>query len=115
MSHAIEPILAELTSEQTSKLLIGSLALIIILIVLFGALMAYRRWLNTDDTNGSEGFTLSDLRRLHKAGQMTDAEYEKAKAVLIGSIKAAAEKPSAGGKEGPRTLGDDLNGDLRRK
>ncbi len=89
--------------------LFWSLVLIIILLVLFGAVALYRRWMNADDTSAGEGFTLSDLRRLHKAGQMTDEEFEKAKKILIGSVKAAAEKAVEKPKEGPRTVGPDFD------
>lgn len=89
--------------------LFWSLVLIIILVVLFGAVALYRRWMKADGASGGEGFTLSDLRRLHKAGQMTDEEFEKAKKILIGSVKAAAEKMGEKGKEGPRTVGPDFD------
>ena len=67
--------------------------------------------MNADDTSGGDGFTLSDLRRLHKAGQMTDEEFEKAKKILIGSVKAAAEKMGEKPREGPRTIGPDFDED----
>jgi hypothetical protein len=89
--------------------LFWSLVLIVILLVLFGAVAMYRRWMNADDVSGGEGFTLSDLRRLHKSGQMTDEEFEKAKRILIGSVKAAAEKMGEKAKEGPRTVESDLD------
>lgn len=89
--------------------LFWSLVLILIIVVLFGAVAMYRRWMNADDTSAGDGFTLSDLRRLHKAGQMTDEEFEKAKRILIGSVKAAAEKMGEKPKEGPRTIGPDLD------
>src|SRR5215217_4756770 len=76
-----------------------ALVLVVFVFGLFGVVILYRKWMNRDDTTSGPGFTLSDFRRLHKEGKMTDAEYEKAKAILIGSVKAAAEKP----KEGPRT------------
>src|SRR4051794_14885913 len=50
------------------------------------------------------GFTLSDLRQLHKAGQMTDEEFERAKAKIVaaGKQKAAqVQKPLAGRRQPP--------------
>ena len=39
-------------------------------------------------TSASGGFTLSDLRRMHKEGRMTDEEFEKAKMLIVGAAKA---------------------------
>jgi hypothetical protein len=91
--------LAQLTEQQSQSALVGSIILIGIVLVLFGGIYVYRKWMSAEDTPSDEGFTLSDLRRLHKEGKMTTEEFEKAKAVLIGSLKAAADKP----EEGPKT------------
>jgi hypothetical protein len=79
--------------------LLWGIVLIGTIVALFGIVVLYRKWMNRDDTTTGPGFTLSDLRRLHKEGKMTTEEFEKAKTILIGSVKAAADKP----KEGPRT------------
>jgi hypothetical protein len=84
--------------------LMWSLILIVMIVLLFGGVVVYRKWMNSDDTTSGEGLTLSDLRRFHKAGQMTDEEFEKAKAILIGSVKGAGEKESDKPKGGPRTI-----------
>ena len=83
--------------------MVWSIVLIAALLLLFGGIVLYRRWMNADDTTSSEGFTLSDLRRLHKEGKMTDGEFESAKAILIGSLKAAAAKQANTSGEGPVT------------
>jgi hypothetical protein len=70
---------------------------------MFGALAAYRKWMRADDTPTGPGFTLGDLRKLHKEGKMTTEEFEKAKAILIGSAKAGADKPVLGERQRPRT------------
>ena len=49
-----------------------------------------RRLQKTDDVLGSSGFTLSDLRQLHKSGQMTDEEFEKAKGRVVDAARRAA-------------------------
>jgi len=55
------------------------------------------------DAGPSAGFTLADLRDLHRAGKMTDEEFEKAKATLIDALKKAASKPAVppGGRTDP--------------
>ena len=83
--------------------MLWSVVLIVALLLLFGAIVVYRKWMNADETTTGEGFTLSDLRKLHKEGKMTTEEFEKAKTILIGSLKAAAAKEESGPAQGPRT------------
>ena len=100
-------LLAQQTDRGTGGALLWSVVLIATILVLFGAIVLYRRWMNAEETTSNTGFTLSDLRRLHKEGKMTDAEFESAKAILIGSLKAAAAKSASNtapkGAQGPRT------------
>jgi hypothetical protein len=70
-----------------------SLVLICLLVGGFFAISKLRQWLREDDAPVSPiGFTLSDLRQLHKQGQMTDEEFERAKAKILGSAKAMTSK-----------------------
>lgn len=67
----------------------------------------FREWLDQTETTSGPGFTLGDLRDLHRQGAMTDAEFEKAKALLIGQSKAdaaaaEARRAAAAQKKGPR-------------
>jgi hypothetical protein len=72
------------------------------LVVLIGLLLAAfvavvqvkKRLLRSDDSHGS-GFTLSDLRRLHREGKMTDEEFEKAKQIIVVGAQRAAERQAA--------------------
>ena len=98
-------LLAQKSDRGTGSALILTIILIAILLVLFGGIVLYRRWMNADDTTSNAGVTLSDLRRLHKEGKMSDAEFESAKAILIGSLKAAAAKSAsnAAGKGARKT------------
>src|SRR5687767_712973 len=101
MRLAAVRLLADLSDKDTQNVLTGSIILIVILLFCFGGVYAYRRWMREDETTTDVGFTLSDFRRIHKEGKMTTEEYERAKAMLIGSLKkpAAVAKP----KEGPKT------------
>jgi len=69
---------------------------VFVLLAIAGAFWGVRflvKWMKTDDiADIGAGFTLSDLRRLHKSGQMSSEEFEKAKAILL----AAAQKPVEG-------------------
>jgi hypothetical protein len=51
-----------------------------------------------DDSD--EGFTLADLRRLHREGQLSDEEFERAQEQIIA---VARSKPSK--KDAPKTKG----------
>jgi hypothetical protein len=62
----------------------------LLVVVGAGAVVIYvlRRAVVGGDTGRREGFTLQDLRRLHASGALSDAEFEKAKASIIGHLKA---------------------------
>src|SRR5437660_11737355 len=102
MASAMIHLLAQ-PEQSTGRVMIWAIVLVLALMLLFGVVVIYRKWMNADDTTSGPGFTLSDLRRLHKEGKMTTQEYEKDKTVLVASIKAAADKPHKPPKSGPRT------------
>jgi hypothetical protein len=98
------PAAFSLAQAQTGSALFWALVLIFALVLMFGAVAAFRKWMKADDIPTGPGFTLGDLRRLHKEGKMTTEEFEKAKAALIGTTKAGADKPVLGDRpQGPRT------------
>src|SRR6476646_4797738 len=70
-----------------------SLVILVLLIVGMMAAVRLRRKLKQEDVTAAPvaGFTLSDLRQMHRAGQITDAEFEKAKEKVV----LAAQKASA--------------------
>jgi len=49
----------------------------------------------------SAGFTLADLRALHRSGKMTDAEYELAKAQVVKRVQAAAAREAGASRPSP--------------
>jgi hypothetical protein len=53
----------------------------------------FRAWMNqtTTDVTGA-GFTMADLRDLHRGGHMSDEEFERAKSQLVQGYAAAAQK-----------------------
>ncbi|MEX0776252.1 MAG: SHOCT domain-containing protein [Phycisphaeraceae bacterium] len=51
------------------------------------SLLIYRHFHRPDgDREPPTGFTLGDLRRLHRDGELNDEEYERAKARLIAGV-----------------------------
>ena len=59
-----------------------------------GALVIHlvRRSTRREEDGPAEGFTLHDLRTMHQAGNLTDEEYERAKAALIERVTATADE-----------------------
>ena len=77
------------------KILMASLGLVALVVVGLVVVSHVRRRLNAADQPQSSGFMLSDLRRLHKEGQMSDEEFERAKARVIEAAKRAAARDAA--------------------
>jgi len=81
-----------LADVDVLSILFWSVVLIVIVLLGFFGVKALHKWMNNQDVeNLGAGFTLSDLRQLHKSGQMSSEEYEKAKSILL----AATHKPAA--------------------
>jgi hypothetical protein len=75
------------------QVVVRSLILILIVIVGLWGVLRLRRWLKEDDVEpGGIGFTLGDLRAMHKRGEITDAEFERARAQMLEGAKAMAAK-----------------------
>ena len=58
----------------------------------FFAISRLRRKVKEPDQTIGIGFTLSDLRALHKSGQMSDVEFERAKEKLITHARKPVEQ-----------------------
>ncbi len=94
--------LADFPAASVIKL---SLVLVVLVIAGWITVWQVRRRLTQPDESSGSGFTLSDLRRLHREGQMTDAEFERAKAKVVEAARRAAERDAppkeSGGGSGP--------------
>jgi len=55
-----------------------------------------RRVIRDDDPTGGAGFSLTALREIHRRGQMSTQEFEKAKALLLESMKKSKNGPPGG-------------------
>jgi hypothetical protein len=97
--------LVMLLADGVGGVIIWSLLIIGLVIGGFVAVTWLRRWVSSADDAPAGGFSLGELRRLHQEGQMSDEEYEKAKAMIVEVAKAAAAKQAerlAAGKNPPR-------------
>ncbi len=55
-----------------------------------------KRLRNIDDSDvPGAGFTLGDLRQLHRDGKLSDSEFEHARARVVAAAQRAAEKDAA--------------------
>ncbi len=73
-------------------------ALVLVVLGTLGVVWARRRLVDTDDDASTAGLTLHDLRQLHARGELTDEEFEAAKAAIIGA-HAPKAKPASTPRE----------------
>src|SRR5581483_9516042 len=103
--------IAILAESQYGMLLLWCILALALIAAAFVGVSWLRKWLKSDETGAASplGFTLSDLRALHKSGQMTTEEFERAKEKMVAAIKAAAERkqtpPTASSSGGAKGLG----------
>jgi len=85
-----------------------SFVVIALVAVGFVAVTWLRRWMKEDDIpTGGTGFGLGELRQMHARGELTDAEYERARAKMAAAAKSVtADMPDpAGGRRAPGAAG----------
>jgi hypothetical protein len=63
-----------------------------LILVGFYAVVRVKRWVTKPDDVPAAGFTLSDLRSLHRNGKMSTEEFEKAKAAIVAAAQRAMER-----------------------
>ena len=82
--------------DEIVEIFLGLAAVVVLAAPLvLAALLFRRRMLRRDDARGDPGFTLSDLRALHEAGRLSDAELERAKRRAVESATDQRSPPSA--------------------
>ncbi len=84
-------VLAQTRSHPIGEVMIW-LGVLLVAAVLIGVIgyMLRKRLLGGDDGEETiQPFTLADLRRLHREGQLSDEEYERAKAAMIAQTRSA--------------------------
>jgi hypothetical protein len=92
-----------LAAADLSTVFLWSLGLLVLLVVGFTVALWLRKRMSPGGADfRAQGFTLADLRDLHKKGLMTDAEFERAKAQVVQGM--AAPPPTKAGVTGPDIL-----------
>lgn len=77
-------------------------ALLIVSLILGGLVLALRRKIFSVGEDGSQIFSLHELRRMKNAGEISDEEFETLRARVIAEMGGAAE----GGEAEPRDRPD---------
>jgi hypothetical protein len=80
--------------RDTSSVIVWSVVLVGFLVVMFVGVTYLRKWVTRGESSPIGGFSLAELRQLHKAGQMTDEEFERAKAKIVAAAQKAHNRPS---------------------
>jgi uncharacterized membrane protein len=86
--------------------ILWSLVLLGVVIGMFLVVMWIKRRMSSVEVSSvpAGGFTISDLRAMHKAGQISTEEFEKAKVKIVEAAKRASERMEQ--EKRKRELGD---------
>jgi hypothetical protein len=86
------------TITGTNAIIVWSLILICLIIAGMAVTLQVKKKVTETggQSDGSTGFTLSDLRKMVKEGNLTPEEFEKARAKIVEAAKRSSErrKPS---------------------
>lgn len=75
---------AHSSGSSFSSIVLWSISILLLALGgLFLVLQLKKRVTHVDEAQPTTGFTLADLRQLHRTGQMSEMEYEKAKAKML--------------------------------
>ena len=86
--------IAAATQNEYGKLFVWSLVLIVVVMAGFAVVVWVKRRMQAEDPpTASLGFTLADLRELHRTGKISDEEFERARGKMAASLKRQDEKP----------------------
>jgi hypothetical protein len=93
-----------LADEDPFGIVIACVVLLIIVVAgAYAVLWLRKRIWSPDETEAvGAGFTLGDLRHLHKTGQISEEEFTRAKAKILEAAQRAAEREAARAKAGPQ-------------
>lgn len=83
-----------LAANDVSPIFVWSLILAAVIVMGFVLVSWVRRRLTSTEGPPAPGFSLDDLRALHRSGQMSDQEYERARAKMAAGLRQDADKSS---------------------
>ncbi|HEX8914424.1 MAG TPA: SHOCT domain-containing protein [Humisphaera sp.] len=99
----LQPLAQSSPSGSGPTVELVTLSLVLMAIVVVGLVIVTqvkKRMQAADSGDDGGGFMLSDLRRLHRNGEMSDEEFAKARDRVIAAAKRAAERDKPAGTAG---------------
>ena len=99
-------LLAQAAQNLFGQLLPWLIMLLGVVVVGGAGIYLVRRMLQSGPNASNESFTLYELRQMREEGRLSDEEFERAKALIIGR---AVDQPSAGTEIGRQDHGRDLD------
>lgn len=93
----IEPLLSQSDPSSDVRRIIVVVGLLVLVLVAAGALLmkARRRLLGDATDESGAPLTLHDLRAMHARGDLSDEEFERAKAAIVGAARSRPGPPKA--------------------
>jgi hypothetical protein len=91
-------------ASDYGTIILWSLLLIGLIVAGWLTVWQVKRRLQRPDVTAGAGFSLSDLRQLHRSGQMSDEEFERAKARVVDAARRATAR-EAEAQAGPGSAG----------
>lgn len=78
--------------QHTGDILLALAGLLIAILLIAAIGFAVRKRLTAPPESVDETLSLSDLRRLHREGHISDEEFEKTRALIVARTQAALER-----------------------
>lgn len=85
-----------------------SLVLVVFVVLGFYAVAKVKHWAKKDDDEPAAGFSLGDLRALHRSGKLSAEEFEKAKALIVDAAKRAEQRKAEEAAAAKKRPADDI-------
>lgn len=104
--------------DNIFSIIIATAVMLVLVVVGFIAAIAIRRHYHDSDSGSMMGpaFTLQDLRRMRRKGEITEEQYEKLREQIIGALapreapppreEAAEPEPPASGEDEDKDKGE---------
>ena len=99
------------TTTDNSEILLWSGILAVAVLVLFGVVALFRRIMLRDEPQATPVFSLEDLRKMHRQGQLSDEEFDRARAKMIARTRGEPPTEANDPPQAEQNQGDDAEDD----
>jgi len=80
-------------ANDSKSIFVWSLILVAVVVFGFVLVLWIKRRLRPQEEQPAIGFSLADLRELHRSGKISDEEFERARGKMVASLRRGEEKP----------------------